>query len=150
MSEQRMQNRGPNFNERQMSTKIKDLPSEVQTNISELEEEIMQKEQDYNYVEPNQSNIKVDIKKKVRFTGVDTEEETGTIWNKLRSEINEENALLLLVLLLSTSSSVDKYASSIPYIGGYYNNGNNSVFKALMLLCIFILLKVFLLPRLSI
>jgi hypothetical protein len=131
-----------------MSTKIEDLPSEVQSNISELEGEIMQREQNYNYVDPNQSNIKVDIKKKVRFTGVDSEEET--FWNKLRSEINEENALLLLVLLLSSSSSVDNYVSNIPYLGGYYSNGNSSVFKALFLLVVFILLKVFLLPKLSI
>jgi hypothetical protein len=133
-----------------MSTKIDDLPDSspspspnalgtvLQQNISDLEEEM-----DYNYVNPNQSNIKANIKKKVHFA-----DEKESIWMKLRNEINEENALLLFIIVIATTPSFAEYATKIPYLGNYYNSSN--IFKAAFLLVTFLLLKIFLLPKLSI
>ena len=137
-----------------MSTKIDDLPDttiprEIQQNLTDLEDEIIQRQEDYNYIDPNQSNVKANIKKKVHFA--DEYNNTESIWSKLRSEINEENALLLVIFVIATSgNSFGDYASKIPYLGNYLGNNDNTIFKAIFLFIAFILLKIFVLPKLSI
>lgn len=119
-----------------MSSKIDDLPSPRD------EDSTLASEDSTMYVKESPSNVKLDIKKKVRF-------EEESLMSKLKSEINEENLLVFLFLFIANSPQYNEYASSAPFMSTFSNSGFLVVGRALLLLIAFVIAKTFLLPRIK-
>jgi hypothetical protein len=141
-----------------MSTKIEDLPGplpdDVQNDINELQGEmnnaIDEDPRLYERVEPNQSNIRLNVSKKQVHFANDDNTESGVLSN-LKSEINEENSLLMIILIVATLPKIDRFVRQIPFVQSYITNDLMiSFFKAALLVVAFIILKRYLLPKLKI
>jgi hypothetical protein len=157
-----------------MSTKIEDLPgSNLEQNIN------MQMEHKQNHMlqtlpqdilgdinsikndndtaftdrhfqqEENNSNIKVNVKKRVHFEDENLQGKVESFEN-IKEDINifsEENVLLLVLFLLSSQTDFDRYPKSIPFIGAYISNPLIfTVVKCLFLVLSFVVTKKFVLP----
>jgi hypothetical protein len=118
-----------------MSSKIDDLPGPRDEDSTIASEDQM-------YVKESPSNVKVDIKKRVRF-------EEESLMSKLKSEINEENLLVFLFLFIANSPQYNEYAASAPFMSTFSNSGFLVVGRALLLLIAFVIVKTFLLPRIK-
>ena len=129
-----------------MSTKIDDLPGpipeDVRNDINKLQGELGN-EQMYK-TQPNQSNIKANIKKHVTFA--DEQESLDII--SIKSEFTEENLLLIAILVFSSLPSSSLYVKQLPFVGIYATSDlMTGVLKAVGLLVLFILLKIYILPK---
>ena len=113
-----------------MSTKIDDLPGPIPEHIREdltqIQNEIPQPPPVI--VNDNQSNIKVDIKKKVQFKDEkevnNTITESKNLFSFIQSQITEENLLLLIVLMIASRVEIDRYMIQLPLIGEPLLNSN--------------------------
>jgi hypothetical protein len=154
-----------------MSTRIEDLPgpipedilgdlSNIQntTNIrQQTEEQVM-----YNTIHnkqppvlpeiykdhPNDSNIKMNIKKRVKFQDEDEDEDdnkNSDMFSFFKSQINEENVLLLIVLMLASRNETDDY------IKLYLKTSDilTIVIRCVLILLLYLLFKNFLLPKIK-
>lgn len=138
-----------------MSTKIDDLPGSI------IEEEPIRQTQDMdqlNEYNSNQSNITMDVKKRVRFKEPleeinEIEDDTFEISfiEYLKSQINEENLLIFVMLVVASRSDFDNYTTRIPLIGPYAEDSSIiiSIIKAIILLLLYILSKKYLLPSIK-
>jgi hypothetical protein len=99
--------------------------------------------------EQNNSNIKVNVKKRVHFEDENLQGKVESFEN-IKEDINifsEENVLLLVLFLLSSQTDFDRYPKSIPFIGGYISNPLIfTVVKCLFLVLSFVVTKKFVLP----
>lgn len=132
-----------------MSTRIEDLPGPIPDDVRQDLEEFQNDDQ-LSHQEQNQTNIKANIRKKVRFAD---DEEENDWWSFLSKEVTEENMLLLVILLLASMPHVyTPYVAQIPFIGEYIRNENfmGYVTKASVLLFLYIAAKNLILPRLKI
>lgn len=135
-----------------MSTRIEDLPGSLEED--EIIQDPRQFDTEYDHqldnLDSNQSNIKMDIKKRVRFKEPleEIEEDDEGIIEYLKSQINEENLLIFVLLFVSSRTEFDNYMTKIPLIGSYTEGSSilTNIFKALILLFIYILSKKFLIP----
>ena len=150
-----------------MSTKIEDLPGPtmdelqggaVQTIPDEIlgdlksikndQENIRQMEM----LEENQSNVKMNVKKRVRFSDDENIEtfENENVFDFFKNLLSEENILLLILFLLSSQTDFDRYPKSIPYFGSYIDNPLIfTIIKCILLVLSFVLTKKFILPKIK-
>lgn len=126
-----------------MSTRIDDLPGAIPENIREDLTQIQNEHPSPNIVNDNQSNIKMDFKKKVSFK--DEQTESKTIFEMIQSHITEENLLLLVILMLSSRNEIDNYMIRLPIFGQSFLNSNIllTITKALLILILYIVIKSF-------
>lgn len=115
------------------STKIDDLPGPEVTQ--------------YEHQEPP-SNITVNVsKKRVSFAD---ETDTRSLWGIIKDEINEENALIALLLFMAALPSVTSHFKTLPLIGAYASNDvMTGVVTSGVFILLFVLVKVYLLPRIK-
>ena len=138
-----------------MSTKIDDLPGPIPENIREDLTQIQNEIHPPIIVNDNQSNIKVDIKKKVQFKDIDKDkthlQESKNIFSFIQSHITEENLLLLIVLMIASRAELDRYMIQLPLIGQPLLNSNIllTVTKAIMILICYIAFKSFVLSQIN-
>jgi hypothetical protein len=152
-----------------MSTRIEDLPgpipedvledlSDIQNNIrQETEEQVKHntiqnkhisdvKEYEMYKDVPNESNIKMNIRKRVKFEdNKQTQHENLGIFSFLKSQINEENALLLIFLILASRNEMDNYIKLYTKASDFFTN----IIRCILILLIYILFKHFLLPKIK-
>lgn len=103
--------------------------------------------------ESNQTNIKADVKKRVRFSEKNQVKEITAdgkptdFVSFLRSEINEENLLLIGLLFVASNPMFGSYVKRLPVVGSFAG-GNlvGSIVKVAILFVIFLLLKMYALP----
>lgn len=100
----------------------------------------------------NNSNIKVNVKKRVHFEDEKSEGEVEN-FKDIKEDINilsEENVLLLVLFLLSSQTDFDRYPKSIPFVGSYISNPLIfTVVKCLFLVVIYRLTEYFILPKIK-
>ena len=100
-----------------MSTRIDDLPGPIPEDVrgdlnliqddilshqqtQQLQQPELQQQELQQYLNPNQSNIKMNIKKKVHFKeDFETDQDESNPLTFLQSQINEDNLLLLIIFL---------------------------------------------------
>jgi hypothetical protein len=126
-----------------MSTRIDDLPGSIPKDIRQDLTEIQNEMQSPKIVNDNQSNIKMDIKKRVSFKDDNTE--SKTVVEVIQSYITEENLLLLVILMLSSRTEIDNYMIRLPILGQSFLNSNIllTITKALLILILYIVIKSF-------
>jgi hypothetical protein len=133
-----------------MSTSIEDLPGPLPQELTrELRNDISGMSNDFNsvdlQVQPTNSNIHANVKKRVTF---EDEHENQDLLSSLKSEINEENILLAAVLLAAALPQFTQYVKDFPLIGSYATSDfMTSIIKAAILVIVFILFKLFILPK---
>jgi hypothetical protein len=139
-----------------MSTKIDDLPGPIPENIREDLTQIQNEMPSPIILNDNQSNIKVDIKKKVQFKDENDKDKTHVqesknIFSFIQSHITEENLLLLIILMIASRSELDRYMIQLPFIGQPLLNSNIllTVTKAIIILICYIAFKSFVLPQIN-
>jgi hypothetical protein len=122
-----------------MSTKIDDLPGPIP---QEVQQEIQQLQQNTaTEIQELPSNIKVNVKKRVHFA-----DEKLT----LSSFLNEENLMFFGFLFIATLPSVTSYVHKVPIIGAYASGDlMTGALKAALLLILFLLAKIYLLPKIK-
>jgi hypothetical protein len=107
----------------------------------------------YENVEPNSTNIKAHIKKRVRFEEEEEEHTTGRdgrFAGLLHSVLHEDNLLVLVVLFIAGTPGLTKYIYSLPLLGSYANGDlMTTVIKSAVLFALFIVIKTFIIPRLN-
>ncbi|NBO99433.1 MAG: hypothetical protein EBU90_04800 [Proteobacteria bacterium] len=145
-----------------MSTRIDDLPGaqsnapglpdDIQQELNQMQDSIANSQTDPpTQIEPYESNIKADIRKRVRFTdeNKDNEQSPEGIFDVIKHEINEENMLLLAVLLLASVPAWSAYIQQL--LPGYTSDSwSMMLIKAGLMLVIFILAKRYLLPHIKV
>lgn len=136
-----------------MSTSIDDLPGPLPQELTrELRDDLgsISNRLDNSFdlkVQPNDTNIRANVKKRVSF--VDEQEDQDTL-SSFKNEINEENVLLLAILVATALPSFNKYVQQIPFVGSYATSDfTTSIIKAVVMVIVFILLKIFILPKLK-
>lgn len=132
-----------------MSTRIDDLPGPIPENIRDDINQIQNEFTSPTILNDNQSNIKMDIKKKVSFKEDNQgQQESKNILTFIQSHITEENLLLLVVLMLSSRTEFDNYMIRLPIVGKTLLDSNIllTFTKAIFMLLLYILIKSFLLP----
>ncbi len=114
-----------------MSTKIEDLPGHTEERRSEIEE-----------VQAVISKVPIQPQK---------DEEPLSLFQRFKNEISEENTLLLVLLVLSALPYTTTQLQRIPFISQYATSSSTlaAVIKASILLVIFIISKMYLLPKLK-
>lgn len=153
-----------------MSTKIDDLPgpldNDIINDLSQIQNDMQNDHRHINnqYIDhlnesnSNQSNIKMDIKKKVHFREP-LEDDKSEIENDkdlpffeyIKSQINEENLLIFLMLIVVTRSELDQYTKTLPVVGIYAESSNiiSTIIKCFIILLIFIFAKKYFLPSIK-
>ena len=93
---------------------------------------------------PNESNIKMDIKKRVKFED-ESENKNSDMFSFFKSQINEENALLLIVLMLASRNETDDY------IKLYLKTSDilTIVVRCVLILILYLIFKNFVLPKIK-
>jgi hypothetical protein len=95
---------------------------------------------------PNESNIKIDIKKRVKFEDEsESENKNSDMFSFFKSQINEENALLLIVLMLASRNETDDY------IKLYLKTSDilTIVVRCVLILLLYLIFKNFVLPKIK-
>ena len=140
-----------------MSTKIDDLPgpmnNELMDDLSQIQSDINQNPRQFDeLVDQNQTNVKMNIKKRVHFKDQDQyeeleeleelEEETDLL-QYIKSQFSEENVLIFVILIMASRPEFDNYMTKLPLISNYILESSimTSILKAIILLIIYILFK---------
>lgn len=133
-----------------MSTKIEDLPMEDEYDENDMYMEDYGNQAPGMYEEvPSESNVKMNVKKRVQFDEqVSTIEPKMDFWNIIKSEINEENALVLILLYLGSLSIVTKQLQRIPALAKV-NEFLLNILKVIVLFIIYLVLRRFVLPHIK-
>jgi hypothetical protein len=121
-----------------MSTKIDDLPiPNFEEKVQDKPEQVIQQKSII-----NENNI---IKSSKPIEKV-------SLFKTITNEINEENVFLLVLFFLISISDINKYFVNIPFIGNYfeYESWSFILFKSVLFLIIFIIGKMYLLPKIAI
>lgn len=139
-----------------MSTSIDDLPGgtvppeltrELRNDIENISNPQYVGQPDDLKVQPTNSNIKANVK---RVSFADEQEEQQDLLSSLKNEINEENILLLTLLLAAALPSFNQYVKDFPLIGSYATSEfMTSIIKAALLIILFIVAKLFILPKIK-
>lgn len=157
-----------------MSTRIEDLPGPIPedilgdlSNIQNTQDIRQQNEEQviYNTIHnkqppvlpeiykdrPNDSNIKMNIKKRVKFQDEDQDNQDeddnkkSDIFSFFKSQINEENILLLIVLMLASRNETDDYIRLYLKTSDIFT----IVIRCVLILLFYILFKNFVLPKIK-
>lgn len=137
---------GTSFNEQQGTGIPDDILGDIKS-IKNDQESYRQMEM----LDENQSNVKMNVKKHVRFSeDIETFENEESILSFIKNLLSEENVLLLILFLLSSQTDFDRYPRSIPYLGSYIDNPLIfTLIKCVLLVLSFVLTKKFVLPRIK-
>lgn len=135
-----------------MSTKLEDLPG----GQLELEQDSGQNMSEMQS-QPPQSNIEVNIKKKVRFEEdndyIDyNENDTNkmSLLDFIKTEFTEENLLLLAIILLATMPSISSYIKSLPFVSQFASSDfTTSIATAVILFLLYIITKIYIVPKIK-
>ncbi len=135
-----------------MATRIDDLPGplpeDIKSNVNMLQDEMLDAtDRRIAQVESNQSNIVADVRKKVKFAE-DVQQEG--LLASIKAELNEENMLLFVALIAAALPSLSVYVKDIPVLGAYASSDlTSALIKAAFLLFIYVILKMYVLPKLK-
>ena len=128
----------------QMQQQMPNIPNEVLNELSNIS---------INQIEQNNqspSNIRMNIKKKVRFADENEEEEyeNPNVLTFIKSQITEDNLLLLLLFFVITRTEFDGYITLISpsYL---YNPLLLNVVKAFAVLVFYLIMKQYFLPKIK-
>lgn len=130
---------------------LQQLPHDILGDLNSIKNENLRQKETFD------SNIKMNVKKRVRFEDeIEDEDEIKNVKSKNVNEniltflLNEENVLLLILFLLSSQTDFDRYPKSIPYIGQYINNPLVfTIIKCILLVLGFRLIERFILPQIK-
>jgi hypothetical protein len=148
-----------------MSTKIDDLPgpmnNELMDDLSQIQSDINQNPRQFDeLVDQNQTNVKMNIKKRVHFKDQDQyeeleeleelEEETDLL-QYIKSQFSEENVLIFVILIMASRPEFDNYMTKLPLISNYILESSimTSILKAIILLIVYILFKRYILSSIK-
>lgn len=139
----------------EMATNIDDLPGPLPEDLLNDIDDIKDKLQDNNrldYIEPNNSNVRADMKKRVHFNddvdNTTSKKEHPSLLGFLKSQVNEENAVLLIIIFAASLPQLTVYIKNAPLIGGYATSDfATGLLKAALLLVLFVLVKKYVLPK---
>jgi hypothetical protein len=148
-----------------MSTKIDDLPgpmnNELMDDLSQIQSDINQNPRQFDeLVDQNQTNVKMNIKKRVHFKDQDQyeeleeleelEEETDLL-QYIKSQFSEENVLIFVILIMAARPEFDNYMTKLPLISNYILESSimTSILKAIILLIVYILFKRYILSSIK-
>jgi hypothetical protein len=142
MQQQQMQQQ---MQQQQMQQQqMQQLPNEVLNELSNI---------NINQIEQNNqspSNIRMNIKKKVRFADEDENEEyeNPNFLTFIKSQITEDNLLLLILFIVITRTEFDGYITLIspPYLS---NPLLLNVLKAFVVLVFYLIMKQYFLPKIK-
>lgn len=134
-----------------MSTKLEDLPGG--RSIEETQSQQLPPPSP-------KSNIEINIKKKVRFEDEhqdqdqDHDEELDTskmsFLDMIKTEFTEENLLLLGVIFLATMPTVSSSIKSLPFISQFASSDfTTSIVTAAVLFLVYIIIKMYIVPKLK-
>lgn len=146
-----------------MSTKIDDLPGAID---NELMDDLSQIQTDINHnprqfdelVDENQTNVKMNIKKRVQFKDQnqyreyeENEEDETDIFQYIKSQFSEENVLIFAILILASRPEFDSYMTRLPLISNYILESSvmTSILKAIILIIVYILFKRYILSSIK-
>jgi hypothetical protein len=156
-----------------MSTRISDLPGpsineppiqqmqqqqiqqnqqipQMQQQMSNIPNEVLNELSNININEQSPSNIRMNIKKKVRFADENENEEyeNPNFLTFIKSQITEDNLLLLLLFFAITRTEFDGYITLISpsYL---YNPLLLNVVKAFVILVFYLIMKQYFLPKIK-
>lgn len=128
-------------------------------NVENENENENEDEPKYNYEKPKfieknelyeqPTKIKMDIKKLNQINNNNNNNNTQEkgIFDIVTGEVTEENLLILIILYIASSSLLDEYVKHIlTMISFNISNFNMNIAKAIGLLLLFIIFKIFLLP----
>lgn len=125
----------------QMQQQMPNIPNEVLNELSNIS---------INQNEQSPSNIRMNIKKKVRFAdeNEDEEYENPNFLTFIKSQITEDNLLLLLLFFVITRTEFDGYITLIspPYLS---NPLLLNVVKAFVVLVFYLIIKQYFLPKIK-
>ena len=152
-----------------MSTKIEDLPGpipeDILGDINTIKNENSKEHfdngnnrEDFNdKIVTDNSNIKMNIKK-VRFSESSDADEAEHLTNTkemgfmdfIKNLLNEENIVLFVLFLLSSQTDYDRYPKSIPFFGNYLENPLIfTLIKCILLIIVFVITKLFIIPKIK-
>ena len=146
-----------------MSTRIDELPGEMEylNDLSQIQDDINENPRQINEMEDqNGSNVKMNIKKRVRFKDNDNdddeneeeeEEDESDLFQYLKSQFSEENILIFVLLIISSRSDFDNYMTKLPFISNYLLESSimTTILKSIMLIIIYILFKRYILSSIK-
>lgn len=119
--------------------KSNNLPENIRQDINSLQNEFTHSSSD----SPNFGNIKM-TKKKVRFVD---ETESQSFFSIIRNEFSEENTIILLLLAFASLPYMDEYINKISFV--QYNSFMSSILKAVILFIIYLVSKIYILPKIK-
>ena len=123
-----------------MSTRIDDLPGPIP---KEVQQEIQQMQHDATEIQEVPSNIRMNMKKRVHFAE-DFEQLS------LSSFLNEENLFVYGFFVLASLPSLSSHVQKLPIVGAYASGDlMTGLLKAAVLLVLFVLAKVYALPKIK-
>jgi hypothetical protein len=146
-----------------MSTKIDDLPgpmdNELIDDLSQIQSDINQNPRQFDeLVDQNQTNVKMNIKKRVHFKDQDEyqyqdemEEDETDLFQYIKSQFSEENVLIFVILIMASRPEFDNYMTKLPLISNYILESSimTSILKAIILLIVYILFKRYILSSIK-
>lgn len=140
-----------------MSTRIDDLPGpideELIDDLSQIQNDINQNPRQINeLVDQNQTNVKMNINKRVRFKDendykeieeFEVDEEDTDLFQYIKSQFSEENVLIFVMLMIASRKEFDNYMTKLPFVSNYISESSimTSILKAILLLIVYILFK---------
>jgi hypothetical protein len=135
------------MDEIEMSTKIDDLPGSKEIKYDDLESTIP--------VIPNEKTESKILK--LEQKDIENQKETNIIVKQslfatIKNEINEENLFLLILFFIISISDINKYLNKIPFVGGNFGEESWSfiLIKSIVFLIVFIIGKLYVLPKIQI
>ena len=137
-----------------MSTKIDDLPGPINEqlvdDLSKIQNDINQNPRQINeLVDQNQTNVKMNINKRVRFKDeneykeFEEDEDETDLFQYIKSQFSEENVLIFVMLMIASRPEFDDYMTKLPFVSNYISESTiiTSILKAILLLIVYILFK---------
>lgn len=137
-----------------MSTKIDDLPGpineELVDDLSKIQNDINKNPRQINeLVDQNQTNVKMNINKRVRFKDeneykeFEEDEDETDLFQYIKSQFSEENVLIFVMLMIASRPEFDNYMTKLPFVSNYISESTiiTSILKAILLLIVYILFK---------
>lgn len=104
---------------------------------------------------PQDSNIQMNIKKRVKFIDENEISETKQsdgILGFMQDQINEDNLLLLLILIVSSRNDLDPYIKNIPAIGNQLGDSLIlvTIVRCFLLLVVYLAFRQYVLPKIKV
>lgn len=132
-----------------MSTKIEDLPG-GSIDIDNQEPVRVPEQMDISKYDDNKSNIQVEIVKKEESKKNELQVKPQSFMNELRSQINEENALLFVIFVIFSMNKFNNYLGGIPGLERFMKSEISFVLlKSGLAVLTFLLVKRFVLNKFS-